>query len=165
MTNIVLSPCWSQAACRKKKSQAHKQYHNGVVSNSIFIFWSSSNTWMENDKPTQMLTLMAVWLCSHTPEAAQGAHHLHPHTAGHPGGAVLQDPLPRHLHEGGGGPQDQPAWVTCAGTGEVGCSRDGGHIVQWRLLGTFSETWHKNFKGNPLLLPREDNSIFILCPA
>lgn len=53
--------------------------------------------------------------CSHSPQAAQRAHNLHTDTAGHPGGAVLQNPLPRHFHEGGSGPQDQPARVTCTG--------------------------------------------------
>lgn len=54
-------------------------------------------------------------LCSHSPEAAQRAHDLHTDAAGHLGGAVLQNPLPRHFHEGGSGPQDQPAGVTCTG--------------------------------------------------
>lgn len=66
-----------------------------------------------------MLFLCVCLICSHSQEAAQRAHHLHSDTAGHPGSSVLQDPLPGHLHEGGGGPQDQLARVPCAGIAAV----------------------------------------------
>lgn len=56
------------------------------------------------------------WVSSNSTETAQGAHHLHSDTAGHPGSSVLQDPVPRHLYEGGSGPEDQPARVAGAGT-------------------------------------------------
>lgn len=69
-----------------------------------------------------MIIMNSFCIFSHPQEAAQRAHHLHQDTAGHPGGAVLQNPLPRHLHERGGGPEDQPARVTCSGEGEVGYS-------------------------------------------
>lgn len=48
-------------------------------------------------------------------EAAPGADHLHPDTARHPGVVVRQDALPGHLHEGGGGAENQPARVQSAG--------------------------------------------------
>ena len=63
---------------------------------------------------------MYLRLYSHSQETASGAHHFHPHPAGHPGGPVLQDALPGHLHEGGGGSEDQPARVPCPGTAAPG---------------------------------------------
>ncbi|CAF87038.1 unnamed protein product, partial [Tetraodon nigroviridis] len=51
-------------------------------------------------------------------EAAEGENHLHADAAGGAGGALRQDALPRRLHEGGGGPEDQPARVP--GPGQAG---------------------------------------------
>lgn len=57
---------------------------------------------------------------SHPPKAAAGAHHLHPGAAGCAGGPFCQDPLPRHLHAGGGGVENQPARVQSAGRNRRG---------------------------------------------
>uniref|UniRef100_A0A8C8BV57 Homeobox domain-containing protein n=1 Tax=Oncorhynchus tshawytscha TaxID=74940 RepID=A0A8C8BV57_ONCTS len=57
---------------------------------------------------SELVSLCVSGFLSHPAEAASRAHHFHTQPAGYPGGHVLQDPLPRHLHEGGGGPQDQP---------------------------------------------------------
>lgn len=54
-------------------------------------------------------------LRSDSSEAAEGAHYFHPLTARCSGGAVRQDPVPGHLHEGRGGAEDQPAGVQSSG--------------------------------------------------
>lgn len=48
-------------------------------------------------------------------EAAEGADHLHPLPARRPGGSVRQNPVPGHLHAGGGGAENQPAGVQSPG--------------------------------------------------
>lgn len=65
------------------------------------------------------VTGVAVLAPSHPTEAAAGAHHLHPLAVGRAGGTFRQDPLPRHLHEGGSRPEDQPARIPSPGTGLV----------------------------------------------
>ena len=44
-------------------------------------------------------------------EAEEREDHLHPTAAGRAGVSLPEDSLPRHLHAGGGRPQDQPARV------------------------------------------------------
>ena len=52
---------------------------------------------------------------SDSPEAATGADYLHPLSARRPGVSVRKDPVPGHLHAGGGGAEDQPAGVQSPG--------------------------------------------------
>ena len=68
------------------------------------------------------LFLLTLFVCfflllrrSDSPEAAAGADHLHPLSARRPGVSVRKDPVPGHLHAGGGGAEDQPAGVQSPG--------------------------------------------------
>lgn len=54
-------------------------------------------------------------LHSDAEEAATGADNLHPLAARHPGGSVRQNPVPGHLHAGGGRIENQPAGVPSPG--------------------------------------------------
>lgn len=46
---------------------------------------------------------------SYSQEAAAGANHLHPLPARRPGSSVRQNPVPGHIHAGGGRTENQPA--------------------------------------------------------
>lgn len=50
-----------------------------------------------------------VLMSSHSEEAAEGAHYLYAHAAGHPRSPVYQNTVPRHIHERRGGPENQPS--------------------------------------------------------
>lgn len=52
---------------------------------------------------------------SNSQEAAPGADNLHPLPARRPGGSVRQNPVPGHLHAGGGGTENQLTWVQSPG--------------------------------------------------
>ena len=52
---------------------------------------------------------------SDSQEAAAGTDHLHPLAARCPGGSVRQNPVPGHLHAGGGRAENQPARVQSPG--------------------------------------------------
>lgn len=80
---------------KKKKKKKERTYNN--------LSFNTSASWGS----------LPVLCCivSDAQEAASRTDDVHPISARRPGVSVCQDPLPWHLHAGGGGSQNQPARV------------------------------------------------------
>ncbi len=66
-------------------------------------------------RPSKLMLYDFVCFGRKPTQAATWENDVHALSAGHLGDIVPADTLPWHLHEGGGGTQDKPAWVTSSG--------------------------------------------------